>query len=224
MSSTHRGTEKRVLLDAYYTRDEDARACIATLGLHAHDRVWEPHAGGGGFVRAIQPTGATCFASDLHPWPIRLSEGPCVDPAPADARDGWAWATTERRPSWTVGNPPFDEAERHLEVALEVSTVGVGFLLRAGFLETEPRFLRFWSRHPASEIHTFVRRPGFLERYEDGTIGPLRKRDKYGELLRNKRTGGWVKAGQDSTLYAWFVWRRHWTGPTIHRFLRAGDA
>lgn len=47
MSSTNRGAI-RAPLDAYYTPDAVARACVATIAAELRGaRVWEPHAGGG---------------------------------------------------------------------------------------------------------------------------------------------------------------------------------
>jgi hypothetical protein len=49
---------EQVPLGAYYTPDPVARACVATLGDLRGFRCWEPHAGGGAFVRALRAAGA----------------------------------------------------------------------------------------------------------------------------------------------------------------------
>lgn len=155
MSSTNRGAE-RVALDAYYTPDPVARACLATIkadlssDLGPRRRVWEPSAGGGAFVRATEALGCEVFASDIQSLPG------------VDVRnmlDGWEEGWGER-PHWIVGNPPFNEAEDHVRIALSTARVGVGMLLRLAFLEGARR-RAFWATWPAAEVHVFTSRPSF---------------------------------------------------------------
>lgn len=155
MSSTNRGAE-RVALDAYYTPDLVARACLGTIkadlsrDMGPQCRVWEPSAGGGAFVRAATALGCDVFASDLQALP-----GTDVH----NALDGWdsRWGA---RPHWIVGNPPFNEAEEHARMALETARIGVGMLLRLAFLEGAKR-RDFWKTWPAAEVYVFTSRPSF---------------------------------------------------------------
>ena len=64
------------------------------------------------------------------------------------------------RPAWVVGNPPFNEAEAHVRMALDTAQVGVAFLLRLAFLEGAKR-RAFWTQHPAASVHVLVSRPSF---------------------------------------------------------------
>lgn len=198
MSSTNRGAE-RVALDAYYTPDAVARACVATIAADVRGtRCWEPHAGGGAFVRALNAAGAVAYYSDINPdapaynapdlvngvgggHPIPLPIPPC------DAREGWT-AGALIRPHWIVGNPPFNDAEAHVRMALDIAAVGVAFLLRLAFLESTKR-LPFWRENPPAEVYVLSRRPSF--------------------------TGG----GTDSAAYGWFVWRRGNTDEPVLRWL-----
>lgn len=179
MSSTT--TPSRVgALDAYYTPDDCASACVAKLGNLRGRSAWEPHAGGGAFVRALIASGAQTHYSDVDPAaPVYTDAAiqPCASGFEArDALHGWPW---EMRPppAWIVGNPPFNDAEAHVRMALDVAQYGVAFLLRLAFLEGAKR-RPFWTEHPAAEVHVLVNRPSF--------------------------TGG----ATDSAAYGWFVWRR----------------
>lgn len=191
MSSTT--TPKRAGLDAFYTPDDVARACIGTLGNLRGLACWEPHAGGGAFVRALMDAGGVTYWSDIDANAAvykgdLLTVGPgSVGYAAHDALAGWPW-TMRAPPAWIVGNPPFNEAEAHVRRAIETASIGVGFLLRLAFLEGAKR-RAFWREHPPAEVHVLVSRPSF--------------------------TGG----GTDSAAYGWFVWRRGHVGPAHLRFL-----
>lgn len=152
MSSTN--SPIRSGLDAYYTPESVARACVATLGPLGGVTAWEPHAGRGAFVRSLARAGANVHASDIDPT----------------HRNEWAGATSSAtgdflhqrgaRAEWIVGNPPFNEAEAHVRHALSMATVGVGFLLRLAFLASAKR-AELWRVHALSELHVLVSRPSF---------------------------------------------------------------
>lgn len=190
MSSTNRGAE-RVALDAYFTPDPVARACVATLDGIAGARVWEPSAGGGAFARAAARRGAFVYASDVSPTMPDAEEmwahGITAWRAGHDMIKGWPFAS-DTPPDWVIGNPPFNEAETHVRVGLATARVGGAFLLRLAFLEGAKR-RGFWRSYPAAEVHVLTARPSF--------------------------TGG----ATDSCAYGWFVWRRPYEGPTLLRHL-----
>lgn len=159
MSSTNRGAE-RAAHDAYYTPDAVARACVATIPIHVTETAWEPHAGGGAFVRALVPRiGLRCHASDIDPRPIEALNGMTIEPVRANALDGWRseWGGL---PDWIIGNPPYAEAQEHIEMALKTARVGVAFLLRLAFLEGQKR-AAFWRAHPCATVHVLTKRPSF---------------------------------------------------------------
>lgn len=156
MSSTNRGAI-RAPLDAYYTPDDVARACVATIRPEVYGAtVLEPSAGGGAFVRALHAAGAgIVYASDINGDAAGLNE-----PASSLGALDFTTLTGPPRFDWIVGNPPFDAAEAHARRALALSTVGVAFLLRLAFLEGAKR-RGFWREHPASVVYGLVSRPSF---------------------------------------------------------------
>ena len=140
---------QRETLDQYFTPDEAALTCCAALASIGvlPETITEPSAGKGAWVRAASATWPQARVSgfDFDPtmgWPVR-DAGMSV--APADL---------------IVGNPPYNEAARHLEVALEASSRWVAFLLRLSALEVvEGRNL--YNPH-LSRIWTLVGRPKFV--------------------------------------------------------------
>lgn len=184
MSSTNRGAD-RIALDAYYTPDAVARACVATLAGLAGATVWEPSAGGGAFAEAAALRHAFVYASDISPILPPMEElearGIAGWRANHDAIKGWPFG--DDPPAWIIGNPPFNDAEQHTRMALATATVGVAFLLRLAFLEGAKR-RDFWRQFPASQVYVFVNRPSF--------------------------TGG----ATDSCAYGWFVWWKGHEGQT----------
>ena len=218
MSSTNRAAIRQPA-DAYLTPEHVARACVAALPTLDGLTVWEPHAGAGAFVYAAAERRAFAYGSDLGAYMPPLEEPEARRAAGwkvnHPAEDGYPFGG---RPDWIIGNPPFAGAEDHIHAAIERATIGAAFLLRMAFLEGAARQQTFWRAHRAAEIHTFIRRPSFLEWYDDATIGPLRKREPDGSIAMNK-DGTPKRAGTDSAAYAFFVWRRGHTGPTTHHFL-----
>jgi hypothetical protein len=185
MSRTSRTAAERRTLDRYYTPDEVARACVATLPILDGDTVLEPSAGGVAFLRAVRDSFpcSRLRALDLDPAsPARLPEYGGFEVEHADFA---TWSPPpEERIEWVVGNPPYSDAIEHVEAALRVARVGVAFLLRLTFLESVER-VSFWRETGATldEVRVLARRPSF--------------------------TG----AGTDAMAYGWFVWNRRARGP-----------
>lgn len=156
MSSTNRGGE-RTPLDAYYTPDAVALACVATIRESVYGAVvLEPHAGGGAFVRALDAAGAgIVYATDINGNAPGLLE-------PASSLGALDFLTVAGVPrfAWIVGNPPYDRAQEHVERALSLATDGAAFLLRLAFLESTKR-LPFWRVNPPAEVYVLSRRPSF---------------------------------------------------------------
>lgn len=204
MSSTNRPV--RAGLDSFYTPDTTARGCVRALGDIRGMRAWEPHAGGGAFVRAlVQAEAGAVLATDVD------ERAPALRPGSGATFRGIRDARQGPRDEWgridlIVGNPPFNEAEIHVRRAVAEAPL-VGMLLRLAFLEGEER-ASLWREHPPTEVHVFVTRPSFLELYEDGTVGRIRKRDKTTGNIVVNRKGKPKLAGADSAAYGWFVWRR----------------
>ncbi|NBV61810.1 MAG: class I SAM-dependent methyltransferase [Rhodobacteraceae bacterium] len=162
-------------LDRYYTPDDLARACVGTLPCLDGLTVLEPSAGGGAFIRALRAhsSRARLVALDIDSEALARAE---ID---VETVDFLRWREGGfKRCDWVVGNPPFAEAQEHVEAALRVARVGVAMLLRLAFLESAER-LDFWTGPGAGldEVRVLAHRPSF--------------------------TGG----GTDSAAYGWFVWR-----------------
>lgn len=178
MSATHRPT--RDGLDAYYTPDRLAEACVATMGNLRGLTVWEPHAGAGAFARAARARARNgcVIASDVAFGPERVELGTGMELYVVTERD----ALCGPAPNWTpidviVGNPPFRGWEQHVQVAIEHAPL-VGFILRLGALAGARR-LPWWTTYQPSEVHVIVPRPSFTG---DGA--------------------------HDASEYAWVVWDR----------------
>lgn len=185
MSRTSRTAAERRTLDRYYTPDDAARACVATLPILDGDTVLEPSAGGGAFLRAVRDAfpSSRLRALDLDPAsPARLPENGGFE---VEHGDFGTWSPPpDERFDWVVGNPPYNVAIEHVEAALRIARVGVGFLLRLTFLESVDR-IPFWRAVGSSldEVRVLARRPSF--------------------------TG----SGTDSMAYGWFVWNKRSKGP-----------
>lgn len=152
--------------DAYYTPDDVAAKCVATI---AHRIGWahiiEPSVGGGAFLHAALNAGAVwpnTTACDINPNAAGL--------ALAGSSHVGDFLTMPRPynagPVWVIGNPPYSHAMEHVEHALSLALPdggpagGVAFLLRLAFVESEAR-RAFWQRWPVTELHILSKRPSF---------------------------------------------------------------
>ena len=172
-------------LDAYYTPDELALACLRWLvrdGFYRAGTVLEPSCGRGAFVRAARVyTARPIVAVDIAPE--RKLDALAAGAATVHIGDflGQSLGPFDL----IVGNPPFSGAEPHVRHAFSHRGEwgSVAFLLRLAFLESKER-RDFWRENPASKVYVFSERPSF--------------------------TGGRT----DSAAYGLFVWQRGWTRPT----------
>lgn len=197
---------ERKPLDAYYTPEADARACVATLDLRHVRTVLEPSVGAGAWVRAVRDVSDVLMVSGKRAHPIHIT-GLDLDPqaaglamqqepgAPLNVACNEAMETIYmaaalggQRWDLVIGNPPYSDAQEHVEMALEMGQ-SVAFLLRLAFLESAKR-QAFWREFPAASIGTLVSRPSF--------------------------TGN---GKSDSAAYAFFLWHRGYRGPTIHQHI-----
>lgn len=135
--------------DAYYTPAALASALVSLLPV-AGKACWEPHAGGGAFVRALIQNGATTVVG--------------TDIAAGDWGPGWDFLEQARAPlgvqvDWIVGNPPFRGFEDHIDRALDLAP-NVAFLLRLGCMESRAR-VSCWARWPLRRVWVLAERPSF---------------------------------------------------------------
>lgn len=134
--------------DAYLTPDPLALALVSTLPV-AGATCWEPHAGGGAFVRAIAAHGGRCIGTDINgEW------GPPVDFLAADSPPTGAC-------DWIIGNPPFRGFAAHVEHALAMAP-NVAFLLRLAVMESAQR-AELWARWPLLRVYVLAERPSFTD-------------------------------------------------------------
>jgi hypothetical protein len=176
MSSTNRGGAGRAPLDQYWTPDGVAQACVETLDLSKAKYAVEPSVGGGAFARAIRRAAPQVHITGYDLDGTVAGQADCDVFAVAD----WATVHPEPAPDVILGNPPYGEAQAHIEHALTCTRQGgiVGMLLRLAFAEGVGR-QAFWAKYGAwlDGVFVLAKRPSF--------------------------TGG----ATDSCAYAWFVWR-----------------
>jgi hypothetical protein len=148
--------------DVAYTPPRLARAIVqalqAEIGLGL---TWEPHAGGGAFLQALTNEGIPWVASTLEPADSRTLSRRFRQEIPArDALLPCPWT-----PASVVGNPPFSNADEHVQAALEAVKTSprwtVALLLPLSFACREkhahlfPRS-RSWGLWPISPRPTFT--------------------------------------------------------------------
>lgn len=147
MSRSLPASERRPL-DAYYTPDDLALALVATLPV-AGAVCWEPHAGGGAFVRALTFHGAEAvIATDIAGGAWGGCRDFLTEPMPP-----------VKRLDWIVGNPPFTGFAAHVEHAL-AQAPNVAFLLRLAVMESAQR-IECWRSWPLLRVYVLAERPSF---------------------------------------------------------------
>lgn len=191
MSATNRGGE-RLADDTYYTPDALAEALVGLLPpsvimQEPHARVLEPSVGNGAFVRALVKHNPKLWIDTCDLAPTGVS----IDTVYTGSHTVGDFLNM-RKPlfapgySLILGNPPYKHAEEHIAHALSMiyDDAIVAFLLRVGIMEGKKR-AAFWHGPGAclEHVHVLAERPSF--------------------------TGG----GTDASAYAWFTWRKGYTGP-----------
>ena len=150
----------RIANDAYYTPSDAARACVQAVSplIAYRQSVLEPHAGGGAFFDELffQRPDVQITVNDVNPAAPSLSSAVLRG---VDATSGNFLDMTEKV-DWVVGNPPYTDAQEHVEHALSLAKEGVAFLLRLAFLESAKRH-PFWQANPPYQVHILAKRPSF---------------------------------------------------------------
>ena len=222
MSSTGR-SESRRKDDFYSTPPYCVDCLLSELRPDVRLHVCEPTAGSGAIVRRLLNYGFTSIdaieidsdrARRLFEFPVCVQVGDACKLKPMFV------------PKLTIGNPPFSEAQRIIEAALEWTQGPVAMLLRLGFIGPECRS-EFLSEHPP-DIWILDRRPSFVSnvRWSVGyhQTGPDGKKKfhrigdptyikeqaekllsslpKSKQELKIRKT----KVCNDSSEYAWFIW------------------
>ncbi len=116
----------------------------------------DPHAGSGVWLDSFLERGYDHLGIDIDPTAeafgkhkTKMFRRNFVNP--------WSCGA---QPHWLLGNPPFADAERQVRHALDIATVGVGFLLRLAFLSSQQR-LPLFRAHPPTHIWVLSERPSF---------------------------------------------------------------
>jgi len=135
-------------LERYYTPDPLAALCLSLLPWDGVRSVLEPHAGGGAFVRDLKRRGVFWTAYDTDPTSRVIVEHDATLIDFLTVQVG----TFDR----VVGNPPFSNAEEHVERALSLSPE-CAFLMPLDRLESRRR-LAFWQTFPARRVTVFSER------------------------------------------------------------------
>jgi hypothetical protein len=183
-------------MDAYMTPDELALAICAGLRRRGVDpeEIIEPSAGAGAFVRAARATWPDAHITAVE---IDRTKTPVLAIADVVMVEDWVGLarllangqSEEGKSRLVVGNPPFRQAQEHIEASLDLLREGdrLAFLLRLNFLGARER-VSFWRRRLGLEtVQTVAPRPSF-------------GLNKHG------------KPGSDGTEYAVFTWRKGYRG------------
>jgi hypothetical protein len=172
--SRAKAAAERVALDFYATPDPLALAICRHLGEQHRNPtlVVEPSAGQGAFVRAIRATwpDAPVMAVEVNPENLAALHG--AEPIVLDDWARFATAAAEwlDAPDLIIGNPPYRQAQEHVEAGLRWLRPGgvLAFLLRINFLGSLSR-VDFWNRGDLSTVIPITPRPSFTNGGTDGT-------------------------------------------------------
>lgn len=150
---------RRKPLDAYYTPDEVAWKIVSRLP-GGFRRIWEPHVGGGAFLRALKRR----YMVGQEEWPMIV--GTDIDPyAEGFHEHNVAMMqqdalTHKGRYDLIIGNPPYSRAEEHVRHFLSLEPAMCVMLLRLGFLASQRR-AAFWEEFPLAGLWVLSKRPSF---------------------------------------------------------------
>ncbi len=179
--------------DLYETPQALANAICGRLAgvLPKPERIIEPSAGGGNFVRAVRSVwpSAQVWAIDIDANHLdALREAGANS---CDAMD-FLYAEPPRppvSPTLFIGNPPFIDGQGHIEHALKIMGDGdhLAFLLRLSMLGSQERAESLWAKPGLRFLMPVAQRPSF-------------GLNKHG------------KPGTDNSEYAVFVWKKGYEG------------
>lgn len=138
-------------LERYYTPDDLAAFCLSLLPWDGIDAVLELHAGGGAFIRAADalpyPPRVIAIDADPNCWAVRHSRA-----AVGNALTHGFVGRIDR----VIGNPPFSNAEQHIDRALELAPE-VAYLLPMSRLDSAQRS-HWWQAAPLRHVWLIAER------------------------------------------------------------------
>lgn len=153
--------------------------------IHWSHSIWEPACGEGHMAAVLQEfVEPVVLATDVFDY-------------------GFGYVTDFLEPGlvlkadWIITNPPFNAAAEFRRFAEFRSFLGVAFIVRLSWLESQERFALFEKMPPALVAVCSERVP--------------------------MHRGRWEPAGRSATAYAWVVWHKRHSGPTELTFVPPGS-
>lgn len=190
-------TDKEREADDFYCTSPEA---IDKLIMKAEDtdtplnRVWECAAGAGHLSKRLKQLGYTVYSTDIkdrgYPLDRKLD---FLTATEADVPfDGYLFDI--------LTNPPYKKAKEFVLKGLELlpKNGSLYMFLKLTFLEGKARYNEIFSKTPPYKVYVFSERVMCA---------------KNGEFERMKAGGG------SATAFAWFVWRKGYTGDTIVKWI-----
>ena len=150
--------KQRDELDRYYTPPTLADKLVGLLTFDGMPRVLEPHAGDGAFLRAL-PSNVRRYCNDIDPGAPALEWGRQMGATVTTGDFLEMPAPLDYQYDWIIGNPPFNNFEKHIDRALMLSP-RVAFLLRLAVMESSKR-AACWKRWPLQHVWVLAERPSF---------------------------------------------------------------
>lgn len=183
-------TEKEREADDYYATDGIAIDKLLASKSSPLDRIWECAAGAGHLSERLKQLGYTVYSSDIkdrgYPLDRQLD---FLTATEADVPfDGYLFDI--------LTNPPYKKAKEFVLKSLELlpKNGGLYMFLKLTFLEGKARYNEIFSKTPPYKVYVFSERVMCA---------------KNGEFERMKAGGG------SATAFAWFIWRKGYTGKTV---------
>jgi len=152
----------RLPFDAYMTPFPLCELLVKRLGVRG-DRVLEPTAGTGNFVRAYKEwhPSADILAVDIQNFPQPHART-------SIQTDFLEWGPPQPCFDLVIGNPPYKGAETFVDLSMQWlrPSGSLAFLLRMGFLASVKRY-DLLERWKPSHIYTLAGRPSFYGENND---------------------------------------------------------
>jgi len=162
----NRRRSDRAGLDYFPTPPWATRALCEWLKRHkirlSARTVWEPACGEGYMTRPLGEYFGRVIATDIHDRRATFPDQDAVSDFLLD------WPDPDRPAAdWIVTNPPFNNAEDFVRLALERAAEGVAILVKQQFLEGVGRYRGLWSRYWPTWVLQFAERVPILENRVD---------------------------------------------------------
>lgn len=183
-------TDKEREADDFYCTSPEAIDKLISTKSSPLDRVWECAAGTGHLSERLKHYGYEVYSSDIKDRGY-----------PLDRQLDFLTATKADVPFEgylfdILTNPPYKKAKEFVLKGLELlpNNGGLYMFLKLTFLEGKARYNEIFSKTPPYKVYVFSERVMCA---------------KNGEFERMREGGG------SAVAYAWFVWRKGYTGKTI---------